>query len=121
MFIYFRSLIITGNIFTLVNYYLKLKEEEIEICRGYKYLGIHITEDGRDSLEIRIRIAQGRKTIGRQNGIWWSETSILNINIYQGRTVESIWAIALTPVLRNSKILPVKQHFSAIKYHHKHL
>ena len=33
----------------------------------------------------------------------------------------SIWAITLTPVFHNSKILPLKQYFSAINYYHKHL
>ena len=33
----------------------------------------------------------------------------------------SIWAITLTPAFHNSKILPLKQCFSAPKYYHKHL
>ena len=33
----------------------------------------------------------------------------------------SIWAIILTPVFDNSKILHLKQYFTAIKYYHKHL
>ena len=40
------------------------------MCRGYNYLGVHITEDDRDSLKMKNLIAQVRKTIRRLNGIW---------------------------------------------------
>ena len=39
----------------------------------------------------------------------------------RGVPCKSIWAITLTPVFYNNKILPLKQYFSAINYCHKHL
>ena len=42
-------------------------------CTEYKYLGSICTKDGRDTKNIRHRVAQARKIIGTLNGIWWSK------------------------------------------------
>ena len=43
------------------------------MCRVYKYLGVHITKNGTDSLETKNRIAPVNKAIRKLNRIWWSE------------------------------------------------
>ena len=52
------------------------------------------------------------------NIMMFPKTKIVQI---RGVPCWSIWAITLTPVFHNSKILPLKQYFSAINYYHKHL
>ena len=42
-------------------------------CTEYKYLGSICTKGGRDTKNIRHRVAQARKIIGTLNGIWWSK------------------------------------------------
>ena len=42
-------------------------------CTEYKYLGSICTKDGRDTKNVRHRVAQARKIIGTLNGIWWSK------------------------------------------------
>lgn len=53
---------------------LKLENnEEITAYNKYKYLGVELTNDGKDTEEIKQRVSQGRRTIKRLNGIWWHE------------------------------------------------
>jgi len=49
---------------------LKLdKENEIEFCQEYKYLGVIFDTSGTDDKEIRSRVIQARKSIACLNGI----------------------------------------------------
>ena len=48
----------------------------------------------------------------------WPSTLLLPA---RGVPWKSIWAITLTPIFYNSKILPLKLYFSSINYYNKHL
>jgi len=53
---------------------LKLdKDNEIEFCQEYKYLGFIFDTSGTDDKEIRSRGIQARKCIVCLNGILWSK------------------------------------------------
>jgi len=53
---------------------LKLdKDNEIEFCQEYKYLGVIFDTSGTDDKEIRLRVIQVRKCIACLNGILWSK------------------------------------------------
>ena len=53
---------------------LKLdKDNEIEFCQEYKYLGVVFDTSGTDDKEIRSRVIQARKCIACLNGILWSK------------------------------------------------
>ena len=53
---------------------LKLdKDNEIEFCQEYKYLGVIFDTSRTDDKEIRSRIIQARKCIACLNGILWSK------------------------------------------------
>ena len=53
---------------------LKLdKDEGIEMCQEYKYLGVIFDTSGTDDKEIRSRVIQARKCIVCLNGILWSK------------------------------------------------
>ena len=53
---------------------LKLdKENEIEFCQEYKYLGVIFDTSGTDDKEIRSRVIQARKSIACLNGILQSK------------------------------------------------
>ena len=49
------------------------KENEIEFCQEYKYLGVIFGTSGTDDKEIRSRVIQARKCIACLNGILWSK------------------------------------------------
>ena len=53
---------------------LKLdKDNEIEFCQEYKYLGVILDTSGTDDNEIRSRVIHARKCIAHLNGILWSK------------------------------------------------
>jgi hypothetical protein len=53
---------------------LKLdKDNEIEFCQEYKYLGVIFDTSGTDDKEISSRVIQARKCIACLNGILWSK------------------------------------------------
>jgi hypothetical protein len=53
---------------------LKLdKDNEIEFCQEYKYLGVIFDTSGTDDKDIRSRVVQARKCMACLNGILWSE------------------------------------------------
>jgi len=53
---------------------LKLdKDNEIEFCQEYKYLGVIFDTSGTEDKEIRSRVMQARKCIACLNGILWSK------------------------------------------------
>jgi len=53
---------------------LKLdKNNEIEFCQEYKYLGVIFDTSGTDDKEIRSRVIQARKCIACLNGVLWSK------------------------------------------------
>jgi len=53
---------------------LKLdKDNEIEFCQDYKYLGVIFYTSGTDDKQIRSRVIQARKCIACLNGILWSK------------------------------------------------
>jgi len=53
---------------------LKLdKDNEIEFCQEYKYLGVIFDTIGTDDKEIRSRVIKARKCIACLNGILWSK------------------------------------------------
>ena len=53
---------------------LKLgKDNKIEFCQEYKYLGVIFDTSGTDDKEIRSRVIQARKCIACFNGILWSK------------------------------------------------
>jgi len=59
---------------------LKLdKDNEIEFCQAYKYLGVIFDTSGTDDKEIRSRVIQARKCIACLNGILWRKERKLNI------------------------------------------
>lgn len=47
------------------------KGDRIGGCESYKYLGVRVSKDGEDKVEIKERIAQGRRVISRLKSIWW--------------------------------------------------
>ena len=49
------------------------KDNEIEFCQEYKYLGVIFDTGGTDDKEIRSRVIQARKCIACLNGILWSK------------------------------------------------
>ena len=49
------------------------KDEGIEMCQEYKYLGVIFDTSGTDDKEIRSRVIQARKCIVCLNGILWSK------------------------------------------------
>ena len=49
------------------------KDNEIELCQEYKYLGVIVDTSGTDDKEIRSRVIQARKCIACLNGILWSK------------------------------------------------
>ena len=49
------------------------KDNEIELCQEYKYLGVIFDNSGTDDKEIRSRVIQARKCIACLNGILWSK------------------------------------------------
>lgn len=49
-------------------------QEIIKSCKEYKYLGLHITQDGTLDEAIRRRNIQGRKSIGLLNSILWDRS-----------------------------------------------
>jgi hypothetical protein len=52
---------------------LKLdKDNKIEFCQEYKYLGVIFDTSGTDGKEIRSRVIQARKSTACLNGILWS-------------------------------------------------
>ena len=53
---------------------LKLdKDNEIEFCQEYKYLGVIFDTSGTDDKKIRSRVIQARKCIACLNGLLWSK------------------------------------------------
>jgi hypothetical protein len=42
-------------------------------CTEFRYLGSVFTKDGRDTKNVRHKVAQARKIIGSLSGIWWSK------------------------------------------------
>jgi hypothetical protein len=53
---------------------LKLdKDNEIEFCQEYKYLGVIFDTSGTEDKEIRSRVTQARKCMACVNGILWSK------------------------------------------------
>jgi hypothetical protein len=53
---------------------LKLdKDNEIEFCQEYKYVGVIFYTSGTDGKEIIFRVIRARKYIACLNGILWSE------------------------------------------------
>ena len=42
-------------------------------CTEFRHLGSIFTNDGRDTKNVRHRVAQARKIVGPLNGIWWSK------------------------------------------------
>ena len=53
---------------------LKLdKDNDIEFCQEYKYLGVIFDTSGIDNKEIRSRVIQARKCVACLNGILWSK------------------------------------------------
>jgi hypothetical protein len=53
---------------------LKLgKDNEIEFCQEYKYLGIIFDTSGIDDKGIRFRVTQARKCVACLNGFLWSK------------------------------------------------
>ena len=66
---------------TETNFQLE-NNEEIENCQAYKYLGVQIKQDGRDTDEIKERVGMGRRAMERLNGIWWHD------QITRGRKVQ---------------------------------
>jgi hypothetical protein len=47
-------------------------------CTEFRYLGTIFTKDGRDAKNIRHRVTQARKVIGKLNWVWWSKNIIRN-------------------------------------------
>ena len=62
------------------------KDNEIEFCQEYKYLGVIFDTSGTDDKEIRSRVIQARKCIACLNGILWSKYEYIRkerkLNIY---------------------------------------
>ena len=61
------------------------KDNEIEFCQEYKYLGVIFDTGGTDDKEIRSRVIQARKCIACLNGILWSKDirKERKLNIYK--------------------------------------
>ena len=49
------------------------KDNEIEFCQEYKYLGVIFDTSGTEDKEIRLRVIKARKCIACLNGILWSK------------------------------------------------
>ena len=74
---------------------LKLdKDNEIEFCKEYKYLGVIFDTSGTDDKEIRSRVilVQARKCIACLNGILWSKDirKARKLNIYNALIKSSL-------------------------------
>ena len=72
---------------------LKLdKDNEIEFCQEYKYLGVIFDTSGTDDKEIRLRVIQARKCIACLNGILWSKDmrKERKLNIYNALIKSSL-------------------------------
>jgi len=72
---------------------LKLdKDNEIEFCQEYKYLGFIFDTSGTDDKEIRSRVIKARKCIACLNGILWSEDirKERKLNIYNALIESSL-------------------------------
>src|SRR5215469_10393107 len=72
---------------------LKLdKDNEIEFCQEYKYLGVIFDTSGTDGKEIRSRVIQARKSIACLNGILWSKDirKERKLNIYNALIKSSL-------------------------------
>ncbi|XP_030751044.1 uncharacterized protein LOC115878641 [Sitophilus oryzae] len=55
------------------NIILEQQQQEIKHCQKYKYLGMHITNDGSLDEEIKYRNNQGRQAIRQLNSILWDK------------------------------------------------
>ena len=55
------------------NIILEQQQQEIKHCQKYKYLGMHITNDGSLDKEIKCRNNQGRQAIRQLNSILWDK------------------------------------------------
>jgi len=72
---------------------LKLdKDNEIEFCQEYTYLGVIFDTSGTDDKEIRSRVIQARKCIVCLNGILWSKDirKERKLNIYNALIKSSL-------------------------------
>jgi len=72
---------------------LKLdKDNEIEFCLEYKYLGVIFNTSGTDDKEIRSRVIQARKCIACLNRILWSKDirKERKLNIYNALIKSSL-------------------------------
>ena len=68
------------------------KDNEIEFCQEYKYLGIIFDTSGTDDKEMKSRVIQARKCIACLNGILWSTVIRKEgkLNIYNALTKSSL-------------------------------
>jgi hypothetical protein len=68
------------------------KDNEIELCQEYKYLGVIFDNSGTDDKEIRSRVMQARKCIACLNGILWSKEirKERKLNIYNALIKSSL-------------------------------
>jgi len=72
---------------------LKLyKDNEIEFCQEYKYLGVIFDTSGTDDKEMRSRVIQVRKCSACLNGILWSKDirKKRKLNIYNALIKSSL-------------------------------
>jgi hypothetical protein len=72
---------------------LKLyKDNAIEFCQEYKYLGVIFDTSGTDDKEIRSRVMQTRKCIACLNGVLWSKDirKERKLNIYNALIKSSL-------------------------------
>ena len=72
---------------------LKLdKDNEIEFCREYNYLGVIFDTSGTDDKAISLRVIQARKCIACLNGILWSKDirKERKLNIYNALIKSSL-------------------------------
>ena len=68
------------------------KDNEIELCQEYKYLGAIFDTSGTDDKEIRSRVIQARKCIACLKGILWSKDirKEKKLNIYNTLSKSSL-------------------------------
>ena len=60
---------------------IHLSTGEIEQVNGFKYLGVHIGEDGRTEKAVGERIAMGQRAFGRLRKFWRSNAVSLSLKI----------------------------------------
>jgi len=84
--------------------------EEIKPCTECTYLGTKIDQLGNNTIEIKHRISQTRKTINALNSMWWHKNITKNRKLYIYQTIiqsilvygVEVWQI---PTRETNKIL----------------